>query len=97
MPDARLSPPIACEIDAAQHRSWSWLSALAGDFVLAGRTPEALEAAPRHPAGTEPAVGRRPGKAGARWIHARTLAAFTRFLEDGRICLSNNAAERASR
>jgi hypothetical protein len=30
-------------------------------------------------------------------VHAQTLAAFTRFLDDGRICLSNNAAEGALR
>jgi transposase len=30
-------------------------------------------------------------------IRRHVFAAFTRFLEDGRICLSNNAAERALR
>src|SRR5690606_22904762 len=30
-------------------------------------------------------------------LHAEALPAFTRFLDDGRVCLSNNAAERALR
>ena len=35
-----------------------------------------------------------PSRQGDR-LHAEALAAFTRFLDDGRICLTNNAAERA--
>src|SRR5262249_10371026 len=30
-------------------------------------------------------------------LHAQALASFTRFLDDARICLTNNAAERALR
>ena len=30
-------------------------------------------------------------------LHAQAMGAFTRFLDDGRICLTNNAAERALR
>ena len=33
----------------------------------------------------------------ARWTNAERWTEFTRFLEDGRVCLSNNAAERALR
>ena len=57
------------------------------------------------PAGIERAAGRRSGTLDARaagqalawqFLLERWLA-FTRFLDDGRICLSNNAAERALR
>ena len=45
---------------------------------------------------TRPAVAPRRNRQSDR-LHADALAAFTRFLDDGRICLTNNAAERALR
>jgi transposase len=45
---------------------------------------------------THPAVAPRRERQGDR-LHADRWPAFTRFLDDGRICRSNNAAERALR
>ena len=45
---------------------------------------------------TRPAVAPRWDRPGDR-LHADPLAGLTRFLDEGRICLSNNAAERALR
>ena len=42
-------------------------------------------------------LSRRSELAGAMDYMLKRWASFTRFLEDGRICLTNNAAERAAR
>jgi transposase len=74
-----------------------------------GRRLRSAEAAPGHPPGAERTPhrrsrsldARREAKACARQrccqghgLRAQRWTAFTRFLDDGRVCLSNNAAER---
>jgi transposase len=39
----------------------------------------------------QPVTPQRSGQ--SFWLHAQRIDVFTRFLDDGRICLSNNAAE----